>query len=344
MQSNNTVVVAAAGSRKTTLLVEWALARSDKRILITTYTNEGINQIVSFIVAAVGYVPKHITVLTWYTFLLQDGVRPYRSYLTDRGRVESINFKSQRNTFAKRSNANAFYLDRGNNVYSEGVSDFVYECNKRSNGRVFNRIAAIYDCIFIDEAQDLAGYDLELVDCMFDSSIETIIMADPRQVTFTTNKGQKNRQYKRSNVIEWFQKNRDDGKCVIDERNECYRSNQIICDFSDRLYPNYPETISRNGTKTKHDGIFEVKPEEVHEYINTYHPKILRYNKKSETMGYPALNIGLSKGQTFDRVLIFPTSPMKKYLQTKNISNAGDVAKLYVAVTRARYSAAFVVS
>jgi hypothetical protein len=55
------------------------------------------------------------------------------------------------------------------------------------------------------------------------------------------------------------------------------------------------------------------------------------------------MNIGNSKGRTFDRVMIFPTLPMKKYLETKNLDVAGDIAKLYVAVTRARYSVAFVV-
>jgi hypothetical protein len=34
---------------------------------------------------------------------------------------------------------------------------------------------------------------------------------------------------------------------------------------------------------------------------------------------------------------------MKEYLKSKDISKAGDLAKFYVAVTRAKYSVAFVV-
>jgi hypothetical protein len=45
---------------------------------------------------------------------------------------------------------------------------------------------------------------------------------------------------------------------------------------------------------------------------------------------------------TFDRVLIFPTGPMKAYLKTKDLAKAGDLAKFYVGVTRARYSVTFV--
>jgi DNA helicase-2/ATP-dependent DNA helicase PcrA len=55
------------------------------------------------------------------------------------------------------------------------------------------------------------------------------------------------------------------------------------------------------------------------------------------------MNIGLAKGRTYDRVLIFPTKPMKEYLKTQEVAKAGDIAKLYVAVTRARFSVAFVV-
>lgn len=43
-----------------------------------------------------------------------------------------------------------------------------------------------------------------------------------------------------------------------------------------------------------------------------------------------------------DRVLIFSTKPVRTYLDTKDISKAGDLEKFNVAVTRARYSVAFV--
>lgn len=47
---------------------------------------------------------------------------------------------------------------------------------------------------------------------------------------------------------------------------------------------------------------------------------------------------GLSKGKTYDRVLIIPTEPMIKFL-TQGITDKN--YKFYIAVTRARYSVAF---
>jgi DNA helicase II / ATP-dependent DNA helicase PcrA len=56
------------------------------------------------------------------------------------------------------------------------------------------------------------------------------------------------------------------------------------------------------------------------------------------------MNFGASKGCSFDHIVIFPTQPIKRYLETKEPSVLADEArsKLYVAITRARHSVAFV--
>ena len=57
----------------------------------------------------------------------------------------------------------------------------------------------------------------------------------------------------------------------------------------------------------------------------------------------PVMNFGESKGLSFERVLIYPTTPIEKWLK----DNSRDLAptsrsKLYVAITRAEQSVAFV--
>jgi DNA helicase-2/ATP-dependent DNA helicase PcrA len=55
------------------------------------------------------------------------------------------------------------------------------------------------------------------------------------------------------------------------------------------------------------------------------------------------MNFGEAKGLTFDRVLIFPHVPAAKWLRTGAIAHVqGSLSKMYVGVTRARYSVAFV--
>lgn len=79
-------------------------------------------------------------------------------------------------------------------------------------------------------------------------------------------------------------------------------------------------------------------------YIEKYNSvTVLRHDKNVDTKGLPAMNIGIAKGRTFDRVMIFPTQPMLKYLEDKDETKLKAPERLYVAVTRARFSVAFVV-
>lgn len=118
----------------------------------------------------------------------------------------------------------------------------------------------------------------------------------------------------------------------------------VRCINCDSLYPDMPRTQSMNKCTTGHDGVFTVLLKDVGAYVNDYSPTALRYNKTSETENLRALNFGVSKGQSFDRVLIFPNGPIRGFLATGDPSKLADKTRalLYVAITRARHSVAFV--
>jgi DNA helicase-2/ATP-dependent DNA helicase PcrA len=78
------------------------------------------------------------------------------------------------------------------------------------------------------------------------------------------------------------------------------------------------------------------------DYVRKYAPAVLRYDKRTDTHGHYAVNFGNSKGRTFDRVLILPHGRIKEYLRTgKAKAIDGSREKFYVAVTRAKFSVAF---
>jgi len=228
-------------------------------------------------------------------------------------------------------------------LYRDRAAEFVCGVDDLSDGLVVGRLERIFDCVFIDEVQDLASYDLDLLDKLFDSKMEVICVGDPRQATFSTNRGLKNSKYAGgAGFMKWLKEPGRAKRLTMEERTQSFRCNQSICDFADALYPDLPKTESVDVAATPHDGIFFVSEEEVPEYVTTYAPVVLRYDKRAKTLGLRALNFGASKGRTYDRILIFPTKPMKAYLATNDLSSAGDIAKFYVAVTRARFSVAFV--
>lgn len=340
MQLNkNKVIIACAGSGKTTYIVEEALKLKEQGILVTTYTNENLDQIKAFFVEKAGCIPPNITVQTWFSFLLQEGVRPYQNQMADQQRVRSIFFQVKSSPYHKKDN----YLTSSNDIYSNKVSEFVYECDRKTKGLILKRLEKIYSYIFIDELQDFAGYDLNLLEFFFNSKINIVAVGDPRQATLSTNNALKHKQYRRSNIFLWLKEKEQKNEIAIEEKNESHRCNKNICDFASKLFPNLPEMVSKNSSLTGHDGIFNIPHDKVSDYFSTYTPVILRFWKRTNTLDFYAINIGLAKGRTYERVLIFPTKPMLEYLRTKDPSKAGDITKLYVAVTRAKYSVAFVV-
>ena len=337
---SNKAIVAAAGSGKTASIVDQAVGITGGRVLIVTFTNENQRQIISRIEQLMGVMPKHMAVVGWFSFLINQGIRPYQSAATGKiGQIGTLNFIGSHFKFAKRENLN-YYLDRSNNLFRDGVSDFACVVNKKSEGRAIKRLESIYSHIFIDEFQDLAGYDLDFIDLLLQSSIEVTMVGDPRQHTFSTNLSPRNKRYRGAGFVDWLSER--ELICYTEVRDHSFRCNQEICDFADSLFPNLPRTTSLNSDEVEHKGVFIISRDDVAEYVEHWNPVILRENKSFDTCGLPAINIGIAKGSTFDRVLIFATKPMLSFVKTRDLTKLKTNDRLYVAVTRARHSATFV--
>ena len=104
----------------------------------------------------------------------------------------------------------------------------------------------------------------------------------------------------------------------------------------------------------EHVGVFLLKSSDVADYLKKYEPVQLRWNKRTlVNQDYSVYNFGESKGQTHNRVLIYPTSNMidwikdnsfdfTKIVKGETVKITGAREKLYVAITRARHSVAIV--
>lgn len=339
----NTVVIAAAGSRKTTYLVELAIDNPEKRVVILTYTIENYNQIKSYFFDKCGFVPSNVLIQTWYSFLLSNCVRPYQNFAYSEKRIENICFVNGKSAkFVKKTEVKKYFFQNGLNIYTDKISEFSLLINEKSKGLVIKRLESICDMILIDEVQDLAGYDFDLLEILLKSKVEITLVGDNRQATYFTNLSSKYKKLRGKNIVHLFKEWEKQKLCSIVERNECFRCNQNICDFADKLYPSMIKTVSMNMNITGHDGIFVVEKSKVENYISTFKPQVLTYRKSNETQHLRAINFGMSKGLSFDRVLIFPTKKFEDYLKTENISKIGDIPKIYVAITRARFSVAIV--
>lgn len=368
---NNKLYIAAAGSGKTSLLVDQAISMSNESVLITTFTESNALEIQNKIIKKIGYVPKNISITTWFTFLLKHFVRPYQDALDAKLFDKNIGFILVNEKSGKKldsdgnpilSNGNPMYwgndnvercyLTKTDKLFSDKISKFSVEANKASNGNVINRVSRIFKNIFVDEVQDLVGYDLDILKLLFSSPSNIILVGDPRQVTYTTHFSTKHKKYGCGNIKDFI--NNELGKrlsCDIDETtlSMSHRNPNSICLYSSRLFPKYPQTKPCSCTDCRknisHEGVYVISKAYAESYLKTYKPTQLRWsNLTNINSNFPALNFGESKGLTLERVLIYPTKPMIAWIkdQSKDMTDEAR-AKLYVAITRAKFSAAIII-
>lgn len=339
--ADNVAIIAAAGSGKTQTLINRVLGRPHERALMLTYTLQNQLQIEQRLHQTVSGVPSHARVAGWMSFLLSDGIRPYQhAVLNVIDRVRGLNFEGTPHEYTKRLTP-AYYVNRGGDAYGRNLADFACVANEKSGGEVIRRLEAIYDHIYVDEVQDLAGYDLDFLDLLFASDIAITLVGDPRQCLLATTRAPKNKKYRGEGLLTWLDERAD--VCTREDQPESRRCHQDICDFASALFPTYPAIVSKNDEPVEHQGVFQIRPMDVHEYVDQHRPRVLRYDKRANTLGHPAINIGEAKGSTFDHVLIFPTGTMRQYLRDRDPSALKSREHLYVAVSRARHSVAFVV-
>ena len=337
------VTICAAGGGKTTRIVGNAAAAVDKRVLLVTYTRNNESQLYRHFYKLAPSLPPHVEVMTWFTFLLRELARPYQRALHNR-RIDAIHWvEGQSAQYAKASNIDAHYFAGSTRIYSDKIAKFVCGCNDKTGGAVIERLQQRFDHIYVDETQDMAGYDLDILELILKSGITLSLVGDHRQATFRTNQASRNKQYGGRNIIKKFEEWQKAGLLGLHYEQYTHRCHQDIADLGDSFFPNEPVTKSLNATATEHDGIFIVPNDKVAEYVQQFNPQVLRLDKRTPCNDLPALNFGESKGMTFNRVLIFPHGGGKKWLKSGEICHVvGSIEKMYVGATRARQSVAFV--
>ena len=354
---SNCLIVAAAGSGKTTYLVKRALEIRDQKVLITTFTEANEREICKKMIEIHGSIPQNITVQTWFSFLIEHGVRPYQSFLFN-GKVTGLELVNQKSGFHFSSkygpvywgekDVQKHYFNSAGQIYSDKLSKIVFRVNHLSGGLVMDRLSRIYPNIFIDEVKDLAGYDLALIKLFMQSNSNLTMVGDPRQVTYHTHEEAKFGKYSERKIEQFIQTECKKIQIDIDHKSLCtsHRNKQGICEFANQLYPEMEPCGYDEQDPTGHDGVFLVYEEDIDEYLKEFSPIQLRDKITVDVKdSYAAMNFGNAKGLTFDRVLIYPTKPMLEWIKDHSKSLKPESrSKFYVAITRARHSVGIVIS
>jgi len=342
---NNTAKMSAAGSGKTWDICHEALEvikHTDKRALIVTYTNRGTESVKNELRKQNDNVlhPK-VIIKTWYRFLLSDLIKPYQTGLTGKriNHIKTVDFSEQYGQI-NRNKAGTYlrYINTGRNVRSNQASELAVLLNERSRGKSIARLEEIYSNIYFDEIQDLAGYDIELLRMLIESSISVVCCGDNKQATFKTHVAKKNKNQTGKNIWEFFRGLEETGLVQIERNLASRRFNWDICCFANAIYPQGEAITTIMEEVTGHDGVFLIEVSDIDLYMDYFTPQILRFDARTK-VNHPCVNFGICKGETFERVLIYPNGPLNDFILKGTA--LGSPEKYYVGVTRPRYSIAF---
>lgn len=376
MEGNN-IYVAAAGSGKTSFIIKKLIERyrygiGEKKLIAITYTarnQENVKNKISKYFG--GIIPGNIEILGWYSFLLDYWIRPFKGTVLDilyEKNISIIKVDGQ-SGIQKMPNGKVIctyhsdeekFLNKEHDcIFSDKLAEFAYKCYEKNKLTLQQRLSNIIDSIFIDEIQDLSGWDFEIIKVIVQSSypVNCILCGDPRQQTYKSSSSSKNKVYGGRIDLYAEQKiNKIRKKYVsIDNHtlNFSHRCITDICDFASKIAIGYEKTQSCNcqsccqkRTNYKHrKGMFLLKRKDIMDYIEEYHPISLIWDKRTKVIPTEEVyNFGECKGLEADASIIYPTTTIvKSFLKEKFELKNETQSKFYVAVTRARYSAAIVV-
>jgi len=363
------LIIASAGAGKTHRIVDESIKHIDagSKILVVTYTENNQKEVLNKFKQLGGENRDKFHVKGLFTFLLDDLIRPYQSCLFQ-GRIETINF----NTFNPHKNGK--WQIKGRQEMNEDNSynplHYLTSCKKKahtmflsklatrvikeSNGKPIARIEDIYDHVYIDEVQDLVGWDYYILDAIAKSKkIGITCVGDFRQTIYKTSLAPKQPLTNEQKLVSFGKMNFDD-----EHMNISRRSVQSICDLADKIHGNKGYIRTQSLVKEVpeeyrgHTGVFAIKESDAIRYIKKYNPTLLRHGinsgKQFDQTPVQKVNFGISKGSGFDRVLVLPTKSYSEYLTGNTKIFDKDKTdepknKLYVAMTRARYSLSFII-
>lgn len=361
--------IAGAGSGKTQKVIEDAIEviKAGGRVLVVTYTMNNQAELRSRFVELYGKHSDDFVVKGLFSFYLEDLVRPYQTAMFP-DRITSTMFTEHnphlipgtRKWHPKRGekingvlNPLHYLTPCKTKAYTGLLAKLATRISASTKNAPASRLKEIYQRIFFDEVQDLVGWDFDVIKALSKAMHNSICcVGDFRQTIYTTTFGHKAPETPEQK-IQYF-KDLNFSLFSLAKNRRCI---QEICDLADTIHPGiYEQTQSEVGEvpaeMAHHYGCFLIKPSQVNDYLDIFKPQVLRWSSLMGK-GYlpPSLTchtFGSCKGLGFDRILIISPEKHLKYLggdlgvfdreKTEESRN-----KLYVAITRARYSLAFVV-
>ena len=303
------VIFAVAGSGKTKYIID-ALSLG-KRSLIVTYTNNNLRTLRRRILGKFGYFPDNIFVSSYFTFLYSFCYRPF---LSQKFKTRGINYKSNPNKGLRLTDPRYFF-DSYRRIYGNRIAKFLDV--QGILGDINLRLSKYFDTLLIDEVQDLAGHDFNLLKGISKANLSIIAVGDFYQHTFDTSRD--------GNVNSSLHDDYDLYKGKFEDMGFSVDTESLIA--SHRCSPNICDFISKDigvemsSARNDNTSIYLIeKQEQADEIFNNRHMVKLFYREHYKYECY-SRNWGESKGEDghSDVCVVLNKTTLDKFRKNKLI-------------------------
>jgi superfamily I DNA/RNA helicase len=330
------VVFAVAGSGKTTSILD--RVENDSKYLIITYTDNNTQHLKSKIIQKLGKIPDGVRVYSYFTFLYSFCYRPLCDYEI---KCKGINFTQPIPKYAQITKKNTWdhYFDKNRRLFSSRIAKLLIEFNVIPE--VLERIEAFFEAVFVDEIQDFAANDFNLVCQLAEANVDIKLVGDFFQHTFDTSRDGNTQKNLHNSFNTYCQKLSSAGYTVdLESLSHSYRCSPTICSFVEN---NIGISI-----KSHRDDTMELKLLEDQETIEQvfYNDSVVKlFYQNSNAYPGNTENWGNTKGLDHYRDVCVVLNPNSfKAYETGQLSSLAATTKnkLYVACTRAKGNLYFV--
>ncbi|MHC8376419.1 DEAD/DEAH box helicase [Pseudomonas sp. MDT1-16] len=221
---DKSVIFAVAGSGKTSLVIE--RLSLDQRALIITYTENNHRHLRNRIIQKFGIIPSNITLMTYFSFLHGFCYRP----------LMQLEIGSRGLTFRRPPNRQipltdiARFRDGSRRLYHNRLAKFLQL--KGCIPAIQARIERFYDCVYVDEVQDFAGHDFNLLLDISKAKAKMTFVGDFYQHTFDTSRDGSVNSTLHDDMAKYEKRFRDAGVAVDKATlGRSWRCATSVCNF-----------------------------------------------------------------------------------------------------------------
>lgn len=324
---DKTLILAVAGAGKTTEIIN--NIKKDDKTLIITYTENNYNILKNNIIKKFKGIPDNIKIYTYFTFLYRFCFLPLKKGF----KVKGLDFNSNPNKYIKAKDINYYYNRVSKKMYHNRLAKI---CSDYFIDDIIKRIEKYFNYIYIDEIQDFASHDFNLLLNLIKTNCNILLVGDFYQHTFDTSRDGNVNSNLYNDYNNYINKIKNsDSNIKVDTVNflKSKRCSKQVCEFITEYLKIKIESYNN------HDSIIrEIDDENTIEKIanddnivKLFYQNSKKYDMKNKD------NWGNSKGNTYiNTCVVLNKNSYEKYKKHKlNELPSSTKNKLYVALSRA---------